>query len=77
MSMVASLNETLEELKKAKYDATLERGLREWMAARLNDPSIVSAPNLPAILKDGTILCKYGFILFQNELIHLNHGDLI
>eukprot|EP01087_Luapelamoeba_hula_P022944 TRINITY_DN8355_c0_g1_i1.p1 TRINITY_DN8355_c0_g1~~TRINITY_DN8355_c0_g1_i1.p1 ORF type:complete len:1335 (-),score=374.38 TRINITY_DN8355_c0_g1_i1:61-4065(-) len=56
---VESLNESIEAHKREKYDASLERDVRAFLASMLEDPSFnTTQSDLTVLLKDGTALCK-------------------
>lgn len=56
-----SLEQTLQKQRKEKYDARLEKQIREWLFSELKlAPNPIELNNIPLqeLLKDGTYLCK-------------------
>lgn len=74
---VASLNATLEEQKRLKYDAALEAELRKWMASVLGEPGLadVSKP-LQQLLKDGSVLCRLANKMHAGLVTRINASGL-
>jgi len=59
MDKVESLNETIAQKKKEKYDPNLELAVKKWIIATVDEPFLSSESPIFDLLKDGVLLCKY------------------
>jgi len=59
MEKVESLNETIAQKKKEKYDPNLELAVKKWIIATVDEPFLSSESPIFDLLKDGVLLCKY------------------
>lgn len=58
MEIVESLNDTIAQKKKEKYDPAFELAVKKWIVATLDEPFLSTEANIYDFLKDGVILCK-------------------
>jgi len=77
MSVIGSLDRTLELKKQEKYDVSLENSVRLWLSKYLNDKAYENSNNnLHELLKDGVAVCTLLNKMAPGSVGRINNSSL-
>lgn len=66
-TILYGLDRELAEKAAGKFDVELERQAKQWIANILPLEPISPETSIQALLRDGTVLCKYVKVFFMSQ----------